>query len=65
MIKCPCYKCEDREVGCHGKCQKPEYLKYELRAEERRQLIREGKAKEHHMVESINTRVNKTGKTYK
>ena len=45
MIKCPCYKCKDREVGCHGKCQKPEYLQYEIEAEERRRLIREGKAK--------------------
>lgn len=21
MIECPCYKCEAREIGCHGKCE--------------------------------------------
>lgn len=25
-VQAPCYKCEDRTVGCHGNC--PEYAKY-------------------------------------
>ena len=25
-VQAPCYKCEDRSVGCHGDC--PEYAKY-------------------------------------
>lgn len=25
-VQAPCYKCEDRSVGCHGTC--PEYAKY-------------------------------------
>ncbi len=30
----PCYHCLSREIGCHAKCQKPEYL--EWRAEHER-----------------------------
>ena len=25
-VQAPCYRCEDRTVGCHGDC--PEYAKY-------------------------------------
>ena len=33
MIKVPCYKCEDRVLGCHEKCEK--YLAYkQAKAEE-------------------------------
>ena len=33
-VKSPCYKCEDREVGCHGKCEK--YQEYAGITEEHR-----------------------------
>lgn len=32
----PCYKCPDREVGCHGKCEK--YLAFRAECESRYQL---------------------------
>ena len=53
MIKCPCYKCEDREVGCHGKCQKPEYLQYEEKKARERQLIKEGRAYDTGFMEGV------------
>jgi len=33
----PCYKCEDREVGCHGKCEK--YISFRNEMEEIRTQI--------------------------
>ena len=34
MKKRPCYQCSEREVRCHAKCQKQEYLAW--RAEQER-----------------------------
>ena len=31
-IKSPCYLCEDRKVGCHGKCEA--YLKFKAKRDE-------------------------------
>ena len=29
MLKCPCYKCERRHIGCHANCEKYERFRVE------------------------------------
>lgn len=29
-MKSPCYKCEERHIGCHGKCEKYAAFKADL-----------------------------------
>ena len=29
MLKCPCYKCERRHIGCHADCEKYERFRVE------------------------------------
>ena len=29
-VNCPCQGCKDREVGCHGKCEKYKEYKKEI-----------------------------------
>lgn len=36
LIKISCYKCEERYIGCHGKCEKYKEFKKEI---ERRKKI--------------------------
>lgn len=36
----PCYGCSQRKVGCHGDCDKPEYLAWREELEARKEAIR-------------------------
>ena len=55
----PCFHCEDRFPGCHGKCQKESYLKFK----ETVLKIRENKTKylkqEYEMFDINNRRKRK------
>lgn len=41
-MKSPCMNCRDRYPGCHGKCEKEDYLKYQAKLNR----IRKNKAAE-------------------
>lgn len=40
-VKSPCYKCEDREVGCHSKCER--YIDFSTKHQEENEAIRRAK----------------------
>lgn len=40
-MKVPCYKCGERQVGCHSMCEK--YKAYVIEKDERNRKIREAK----------------------
>lgn len=37
--KCPCVKCESREIGCHGKCEK--YISWKTQRQQEQDKIHE------------------------
>lgn len=39
-VECPCYQCDEREVGCHGKCDA--YKEYTELNETHKQNVRDG-----------------------
>lgn len=41
MIKSPCHKCKEREVGCHSTCEK--YAEFRQRLDEINEREREAK----------------------
>ena len=41
MAKVPCYKCEDRIVGCHSTCER--YIAYRKETDEQNKLIQKNR----------------------
>ena len=50
-INPPCYNCTNRELGCHGKCEK--YLTFKQKKSESNQVEREVKERYWDYVASI------------
>lgn len=44
-MKVPCYKCEDRIVGCHSVCER--YISYKKEMTKQNELIEKAKHLEH------------------
>ncbi|MBQ8893391.1 MAG: hypothetical protein IJ043_03170 [Clostridia bacterium] len=47
----PCYKCGDRRIGCHAKCER--YLVWSAAHQEKREAIRAAKAEDGRFREYI------------
>lgn len=49
-MKCPCYKCEERQVGCHAKCGR--YKEWKEFMEKRKTIMSDAEVRDY-ILDSI------------